>query len=242
MTKVLLFDLDGTLLPMDTDLFVETYIRELAGKVSHIVEPNTFVKALWGGTKAMVQNFEREKTNEMVFEETFLSMSGLEKHDIWPTLNEFYEAIFPTFSYLCQPTPLGRNVVEEAIKQGYRVAVATNPLFPKAAIYHRLTWAGIEDLPFELVTVYEESIYTKPHKQYYQHICETLGVEAEDCVMIGNDKQEDMVASQIGMKTFLVEGCVIDRGEPVYPIDEQGTLEELLEKITKRQGVFKVRQ
>jgi len=242
MKKVILFDLDGTLLPMDTDLFIETYIKELAGKVAHIVDPDTFIKALWGGTKAMMKNLDPGKTNEKVFEDTFLMMSGLEKTKIWPTLDEFYETIFPSFSYLCQPTPLGRNVVLEAIKQGYRVVVATNPLFPKTAIFHRLTWAGIEDLPFELVTVYEESIYTKPHKQYYQHICETLNVDGKDCIMIGNDKQEDMVASQIGMKTFLVEGNVIDRGEPVYPVDDQGTLEELLEKIRGKQGVFAVHE
>lgn len=238
MTKVILFDLDGTLLPMDTERFVETYIRELAGRVSHIVEPEIFVKALWGGTKAMMKNLDSLKTNEKVFEETFLSMTELKKEDIWPTLDDFYETVFPTFSHLCQPTPLGRKVVEAAIEQGYRVAVATNPVFPKSAIYHRLTWADVDDLPFELVTVYEESIYTKPHKQYYQHICETLDVPAEDCVMVGNDKQEDMAASQIGMKTFLVDGCVIDRGEPVFPVDSQGTLQELIQMIKGQEGIF----
>ncbi|WP_280768097.1 HAD family hydrolase [Salipaludibacillus daqingensis] len=239
MTKVILFDLDGTLLPMDTDSFVETYIRELAGRVAHIVEPETFVKALWGGTNAMMQNLDHETTNEKVFEETFLSMSGLQKQEIWPTLDDFYETVFPTFSYLSKPTALGRQVVEEAVNQGYRVVVATNPVFPKAAIYHRLTWAGLDQLPFELITVYEESVYTKPHKQYYEFICEKLEVTPENCVMIGNDKQEDMVASQIGMKTFLVEGYVIDRGDPAYPVHEQGTLEDLLERISRQQGIFK---
>ncbi|MDG5789103.1 HAD family hydrolase [Evansella sp. AB-P1] len=238
MTKVILFDLDGTLLPMDTDSFVKNYIKELAPRVAHIIDPNDFVKALWAGTEAMLRNLDHEKTNEKVFEETFLSLVNVKKEDIWPTLDDFYDKVFPTFSYLCEPTPLARQVVEEAVRQGYRIAVATNPVFPKAAIYHRLTWAGIDDLPFEIVTVYEESVFTKPHKQYYQYICDQLQVTPQECVMVGNDKQEDMVAATIGIKTFLVEGCVIDRGEPTYQIDEQGTLEQLVEKIRKKQGIF----
>ncbi|UCZ54139.1 HAD family hydrolase [Bacillus shivajii] len=238
MTKVILFDLDGTLLPMDTDAFVQQYIKELAPKVAHIIDPKLFVKALWAGTDAMMKNLDREKTNEQVFEETFLSIVPVEKDDIWPTLDHFYENVFPTFSYLCEPTPLAKQVVEEAVNQGYRVAVATNPVFPKTAIYHRLKWAGIDDQPFEVVTVYEESVYTKPHTHYYEHICEQLNVKPEECIMVGNDKQEDMVASEVDMKTFLVEGHVIDRGEPQYQIDDQGTLQDFYESLKEQKGLF----
>ncbi|QOY35638.1 HAD family hydrolase [Anaerobacillus isosaccharinicus] len=238
MTKVILFDLDGTLLPMDTDAFVKGYLKHLAPKVASIIAPEHFLKCLWAGTEAMMRNIEAEKTNEHVFEETFLELTKLKKEDIWPTLDDFYTNVFPTLSHLCSPTPLARQVVEEAVKQGYRIAVATNPVFPKAAIYERLRWAGIEDMPFEVVTFYENSSFTKPHAQYYQEICDRLEVEPSECLMVGNDKQEDMAASQIGMKTFLVEGYIIDRGEPSYPINEQGTLEQFYVSLMKRQGLF----
>lgn len=236
--KVILFDLDGTLLPMDTDGFIDTYIQELAGRVSHIVEPEIFVKALLGGTKAMMSDLNPERTNEQVFEETFLSMSGVNKEEIWPVLDEFYDTTFPTFSYLCEPTSLAREVVEEAIAQGFKVAVATNPVFPRTAINHRLSWAGLQDLPFELVTVYEESMFTKPHKEYYEFIAEQLGTKPAQCVMAGNDVQEDLAASKAGMKTFLVKGCVIDRGEPQFKADDEGTLDELLRKLRNHESVF----
>jgi HAD superfamily hydrolase (TIGR01549 family) len=238
MSKVILFDLDGTLLPMDTDAFVKDYLAQLAPRVAHIIDPQQFLKALWAGTEAMIRNFEHEKTNEQVFEETFLQLVKLKKEDIWPTLDDFYTNVFPTLSYLASPTPLARIVVEAAIKQGYRVAVATNPVFPKAAIYERLKWAGVADIPFEVVTVYENSAFTKPHTQYYQEICDRLEVNPRDCIMIGNDKQEDLAAAQIGMKTFLVEGHVIDRGEPLFSIDDHGTLEQLHEKLLNKEGVF----
>ncbi|KHF40167.1 HAD family hydrolase [Halalkalibacter okhensis] len=239
MAKVILFDLDGTLLPMDTHQFINHYIKELAPRVGHIVEPKKFVQALMAGTEAMIKNVEPAKTNEQVFEETFLAMTSLKRDEIWPTLDEFYDTVFPTFSHMTTPSKKAKEVVEEAVKQGFRVAIATNPVFPKVAIDHRLNWAGIDDLPFELVTVYEELSFTKPNVEYYLDICERLRVEPTDCIMIGNDVQEDMVTSTLGMNTFLVEGNVIDRGEPHYHIDDRGTLDDLYEKLANRQGIFK---
>lgn len=238
MQKVILFDLDGTLLPMDTEKFIHNYIKELSKYVSHLVDPKEFVNALWKGTEAAIRNLDGSVTNEQVFEKTFLELLSINREEIWPTLDEFYEKVFPTFSYLCKPTPMARQVVEEAIQQGFKIVVATNPVFPKVAIDHRLSWAGVIDLPFEHVTVYENSTFTKPHVQYYQSICDKLNVDPKNCIMVGNDKQEDLPASQIGMKTFLVEGYIIDRGEPDFPVDDQGSLEELYEKIKNRQGIF----
>ncbi|MDT8859713.1 HAD family hydrolase [Alkalihalobacillus sp. MEB130] len=238
MDKVILFDLDGTLLPMDTNLFVSNYIKELAPRVGHIIDPNEFTKALLAGTEAMIKNVEPGKTNEQVFEETFLALTSLKREQIWPALDEFYETVFPTLSHLSNPTPMAKQVVEEAIKQGFRVVIATNPLFPKVAIHHRLKWAGLEEVTFDLITVYEEISFTKPNKEYYQDICHRLDVKPDQCVMVGNDIQEDMVTSTIGMKTFLVEGNVIDRGEPEYRIDDRGTLTELYEKIKNKEGIF----
>ncbi|GAE26571.1 hypothetical protein JCM9140_2653 [Halalkalibacter wakoensis JCM 9140] len=238
MAKVILFDLDGTLLPMDTQRFVESYLKELAPRVAHILDPNDFVKALLASTTEMIQNKDPNKTNEQVFEESFLALTNLKRDEIWPTLDEFYDTIFPTLSHLTSPTPVAKEVIESAVKQGFRVAIATNPVFPKVAITHRMRWARIENLPFELVTVYEDQSFTKPNKEYYLDICDRLNIKPEECIMVGNDVQEDMVTSTLGMKTFLVEGYVIDRGEPIYQIDDRGTIDRLLTKIKNREGIF----
>lgn len=238
MTKAILFDLDGTLLPMDTDQFVKDYIKVLAPIVAKYIDPETFVKALWKGTHAMIADVDPAKTNEEIFEKAFLFASKADKDVVWPLFDHFYEHTFPQLSHLSQPTPLAKKVVEEAVDQGYRVAIATNPVFPKSAIEHRIKWAGINHIQFEVVTIYEECYFTKPHVQYYEAICQCLKLQPEECIMVGNDAQEDMSASQIGMKTFLVKGNVIDRGEPSYPIDDKGTLEELYDKIKQSKGLF----
>jgi FMN phosphatase YigB (HAD superfamily) len=238
MIKAVLFDLDGTLLPMNTEAFIAQYTKSLAPKVSHIVEPEIFLKALWSGTEAMMKNKEKYKTNEQVFTETFLPLINKEKEEIWPALNQFYEEEFPKFAPLTAPVPEARKVVEAALKKGYKVAVATNPVFPSRAIEHRLEWAGVKDLPIDLVTVYENSSYTKPHREYYEWIAGKLGVQPEECIMAGNDKQEDMAASTAGMTTYLVEGHVIDRGNTEFPIHDQGTLAHLKNHIEQDTGIF----
>ena len=49
--------------------------------------------------------------------------------------------------------------------------------------------------------------------------------------MVGNDVQEDMVASEIGMGTFLVTDYLIDRQVPKYQVQNEGTLLELEDYI-----------
>lgn len=237
--KAILFDLDGTLLPMDTEVFISHYMKALAPKVGHIVEGEKFIKALWAGTQAMMTSRDGNKSNETVFTETFLPLAGVEKEDIWPVLDQFYENDFNSFSYLTSPSAEAKQVVQSAIDKGYKVAIATNPVFPKRAIEHRLAWAGLAEVPLEKVTYYENSYFTKPHKEYYQAIADELNVHPSDCIMAGNDMQEDMAAAETGMQTYLVEGHVIDRGAPMFPVHDKGTLAQLKKDIVKETGLFK---
>lgn len=53
----ILFDLDGTLLPMDNDEFTRGYFKLLAAKMAPLgYEPKRLVDAVWTGTAAMVKN------------------------------------------------------------------------------------------------------------------------------------------------------------------------------------------
>lgn len=239
MNKAILFDLDGTLLPMDTGTFVKEYISGLALAVKDIINPLTFSTALITATKAMVANKDHTKTNERVFTETFLELIEMQKEHIWPTLERFYEKHFDRLKQHAQPTPLARKIVQEATSQGYAVALATNPVFPKAATMRRINWAGLKQEWFDLVTVYENSYFTKPHAEYYENICQRMNVKPENCLMVGNDVQEDLYTGQLGMKTFLVDDYKVDRGEPVYFPDEKGSLKDIYDRLKNRKGIFK---
>lgn len=236
--STILFDLDGTLLEMRTEPFVQQYMIELGKYIGGRYDAKKLLGIIWDATKAMIINQDPAKTNEQIFTEYFLEQSELTREEIWPIFEGFYRDVFPTLSHLTYPSPWGKKLVKAAKAQGYRVAVATNPVFPKDAIYSRLAWIDMSPDDFELVTVYEESHFTKPNPAYFQEVCDRLGVAPTDCIMVGNHMQEDMVASKLGIKTFWVTNYMEDRGEPVYPVDQQGTLEELHQAIVNRTGVF----
>ena len=66
---------------------------------------------------------------------------------------------------------------------------------------------------------------------------DVAGLDPKRCIMIGNDMQEDIVASRLGMKTILVEDFRIDRSEggssgALRP-DMRGTLEQVPELVLK---------
>ena len=89
-----------------------------------------------------------------------------------------------------------------------------------------------------LCLFYEETYFCKPHLEYFQRIAKQLGISPQECVMIGNDMQEDMVSSQLGMRTFLLRSHRIDRGNPTYPVDQEGELEDLLIALRQKKGPF----
>ena len=76
MLKTVLFDLDGTLLPMVQEDFVRAYFGYLAKFAApYGYEPKPLVDALWKGTGAMVQN-DGAKMNREVFWDVFAGIFG----------------------------------------------------------------------------------------------------------------------------------------------------------------------
>ena len=111
--------------------------------------------------------------------------------------------------------------------------LATNPLFPAVATESRIRWAGLQKEDFELVTTYENSKHCKPNPDYYRDIIEEIGVRPEECLMVGNDVNEDMIAESLGMKVFLLTDCLINKEEKditVYPNGDFGKLIQFIEK------------
>ena len=74
--KTILFDLDGTLLPMNQKLFTERYLYGLAAFVApYGFEPEEVISSVWKGTGAMVQN-DGTMTNEERFWQVFHDLTG----------------------------------------------------------------------------------------------------------------------------------------------------------------------
>ena len=229
--KVVLFDLDGTLLPMDQDVFVKAYFGGIAKKLAaRGYKPEELINAIWVGTKAMIKNVS-QKTNEEVFWDTFAEIYGEEKREDEVYFEEFYKTDFDNVQISCGFNEKAADAVGKIKDMGFKVALATNPIFPAIATRKRIAWAGLKPEDFELYTTYENSRRCKPNPEYYMDIINALGVEAEECVMVGNDVTEDMVAATLGMKVFLLKDCLINKEEKDLYTFPQGSFDELIEFI-----------
>ncbi|MBQ8892968.1 MAG: HAD family hydrolase [Clostridia bacterium] len=229
----ILFDLDGTLLPMNQDRFAGAYVKGLTIAAEPAgYSPMILSTAIIAGTAAMVKN-DGKKTNEEVFWDTLERTYGESvKNDIH-LFDEFYATDFQKIKDVCGFDPKAAKLIRHIKEKGFRVALATNPLFPSVATESRIRWAGLDRQDFELYTTYETSRYCKPNLDYYKAILNQLQVSPEECVMVGNDAHEDMIAEQLGMKVFLLTDCLINKNNADISRYPQGSFDELFAFIDR---------
>ena len=229
--KAVLFDLDGTLLPMNQETFVKAYFGGLAARLApHGYDAKLLIDAIWAGTAAMVKN-TGEKRNEEVFWDRFAEIFGEQVREDLPLFDAFYREDFDRVQASCGYDARAKLAVEKIKAKGLRVALATNPIFPAMATESRIRWAGLSPDDFELYTTYENSCYCKPNPAYYASILERMGLRGEDCLMVGNDVSEDMVAETLGMKVFLLTDCIINKENKDISVHPHGGFDVLLDYI-----------
>ena len=222
-----LFDLDGTLLPMDQDVFVKDYFGRIAAKLTpQGYEPKKLVETIWRGTGAMVKN-NGSKTNEEAFWEVAVSVYGEQIRADKRFFDEFYLTEFDKIQKVCGYHPAAAEIVQGLKEKGYRVALATNPIFPARATQWRIQWAGLKPEDFELYTTYEKSRYCKPNLNYYRDVLAQLNVSPEECLMVGNDVGEDMIARELGMQVFLLTDCLINKQDADLSAYPHGNFDSL---------------
>ena len=229
--KVVLFDLDGTLLPMDQSVFMKRYFGALARRLARRgYEPEKLISAIWQGTAKMVAN-DGSATNEDVFWQEFCRIFGERARDDMPEFEAFYREEFPSVSDACGHDPAAAPAVRAIRDMGYRVGLATNPLFPSMATECRMSWAGLSPADFEVFTTYENSGFCKPNPAYYLDVARRMGAEPSECLMVGNDVAEDMVAAATGMQVFLLTDCLINKENKDIDQYPHGSFPELLEFV-----------
>lgn len=229
--RYILFDLDGTLLPMDQDVFIKAYFSRLAAKLApHGYDPEKLIKAIWGGTAAMVKN-DGSVTNEDAFWNYFCTVFGENARKDEPIFADFYQTEFQQVQQSCGFDPRAAETIAKLKDMGYTLVLATNPIFPAMATESRMIWAGLERSDFVLYTTYENSRHCKPNPDYYRDILAQIGAMPEECLMVGNDVTEDMIAASLGMKVFLLTDCLINKGNEDISRYPHGSFDVLMEFI-----------
>lgn len=182
--------------------------------------------AIWQGVKAMVMN-DGSCKNEEAFWKKFCEIFGEKARDDEPIFAEFYKNEFGEVQQSCGYNQNAAKVVELVKQKGFKAVLATNPIFPAIATEHRIHWAGLNKNDFEFYTTYENSYHCKPNLDYYKDILSQLGANPEECLMVGNDVSEDMVAENLGLNVFLLTDCIINKDNTDISKYPQGSFEDL---------------
>ena len=221
------FDLDGTLLPMDLRKFIDLYNNELTIAFKDLENPKDIVEKLWASTKHTIVSDEKIKNIDKFFNDFSNRVDGdVEKYkDIFDRL---YDEGFQNVKASTYVSPELVESIEVLKSKGYKLVIATNPMFPLKANHHRVRWAGLNVEDFTYISSLEDNTVCKPKLSFYNEVIAKAEIEADKAIMVGNDVQEDMVAKNVGMKTYLITDCLINRGGDI-DADYTGTYKDFLE-------------
>ena len=230
--NAIMFDLDGTLLPMELEEFTRGYFGLLIMELApYGYTKDDIIPAMWQGVAAMVKN-DGSVYNSERFWDVFAQIlgDGIREHML--TLDKFYTTEFNKAAAFCSPTPLASVAVSLAAEKADKLVLATNPVFPAPAVHSRLKWSGVSPDSFALITDYDNSKFCKPNPSYYREICEKLSLDPSKCLMIGNNTEEDISAAKAaGFSTFLLTDCLISKGD--IPDTPKGTFQDLIKYLEK---------
>ncbi len=208
MNKTLLIDLDDTLIGNNMDRFIPAYLGKLGEHLAAYTPPTKMAQVMLAATQKMFENKQPNRTLKEAFDPHFYPVLGLVESEMRGVLTAFYRDIFPELKASTQPFPQTPGFIKDAIRQGYSVGIATNPLFPRTAITQRMDWAGIAEADFDfcLIPSYETFHFAKPNPAYYAEFLTRIGWPEGPVVMVGNDLDHDIRgAQQLGIPAYWVE-------------------------------------
>ncbi|WP_309500249.1 phosphoglycolate phosphatase [Sulfurovum sp.] len=218
--KLLLFDLDGTLIDSAPDL---AYAVNL---MLEKLERNTFSEEVihgWVGNGAQIL-VKRALSGNVLIDD------NLDESYVAEALEIFFDFYA---KHLCDATYTYANVphtLRTLKNRGYRLVIVTNKPFAFVApILNSLDLEGL----FELVLGGDSLAVKKPDPAPLLHACSVLKTEVHHCVMIGDSRNDIQAANACSMHSVGVSygynyGQKIDVFNPTVVIDDFAELLKVL--------------
>lgn len=236
MRDTFLFDLDGTVLPMDFDKFMELYFYNIGEYFKDVIEPKELVKNILISTEVMVKTNDNQ-SNEDLFMNHFDSLIEGSIEDYKPMFYDFYNSMFDNVKASTHKSKYMRKSIDLLKEKGYKVVLATNPLFPMIANHHRIRWAGFEPSEFEYISSFETNHYCKPHLEFYKEVLENINKDPENCYMVGNDVYDDLSSGKLGIETYLITNHMLNKHNQEVKPNHQGTYYDFYKFVQKLEEV-----
>ena len=237
MRDTFLFDLDGTLLPMDYDMFMKLYFYNIGDYFKERLDPNLLAKYIMSATEVVITD-KSGLSNEDKFMNHFAALVNDDIEWFKEQFIQFYTSQFENVQASTYKSPEMRQSVDLLKKKGYKVVIATNPLFPMVANEERIKWAGFTADEFDYVSCFEDSSYTKPHLEYYQGVLDKIGKKPEDCFMVGNDIFDDLSSGHLGIETYLTTDHLVNKRNLENTANHTGTYKDFLEFVQKLPSII----
>ena len=239
---VLLLDMDDTLLVNDMEKFTPAYLKALGDHLSPFVDPDRMVKELLTGIRRMMKNTDPELTLENSFDNHFYQSIGLTKNKIIDQINQFYQLQFPLLQPLTEKVPEAGELIRHASQSEWKVGIATNPLFPRSAILHRLSWAGFPEAAsrFDLIPSFEDFHFCKPHPEFFAEFLAQMGWPDLPVVMAGNSLSDDIKpAASLGIHCYQIINDSQNSKEPTDQNFPSGNLVDLKHWLSQNDSGLK---
>ena len=201
MLKAVLFDLDNTLILFEEEKFLMGYYPVLMARFAGVFPDGQFAERLMKATLVLRDN-NGSKINRELFMGALCDGLDVKREEVWARFEQFFSLDFDMFRDAVIPAP-GAEVTFRHVKaRGLKIVVATNPIWPLVVQKKRLAWAGLGGIDINLITHIDNKSYCKPQLGYFRQICDLINVKPEECLMVGDDPANDMVAARTGMKTY----------------------------------------
>jgi FMN phosphatase YigB (HAD superfamily) len=230
MRDTILFDLDGTLLPMDFYQFMELYFKNMAMFFSKHEDPKVFIDHLNDATEVTIKTNDG-RLNEEIFMTRFNELSERDIEFYKSEWEIFYDTLFQNCKVATWQDEYIKKSVALLKEKGYKLGIATNPLLPRKSNIYRIEWAGLDPNDFSYLSAFEDNKYCKPNLEFYEEVLEAMNVKPEQCFMVGNDALEDMVAGKLGIETYLITDNLLNSKNVEIKADHVGTYKEFYEFV-----------
>jgi len=204
MIKAVIFDIDNTLID-----FLERKLTVIKESVKAMID---------AGLKEDYSSLLKEFTD-------FYWKNGIENQKIFELfLKTKYKVIdyrvlaYAIIAYrrtndgLLRPYPGTKAVLIALKEKGYKLGVLSDA--PKLQAYTRLCSLGLDNF-FDAILTKSDVKFLKPNKKGFKMIANRLGVQLEECIMIGDKITKDISgAKSLGMKTIFAKYGYVEGDEP----------------------------
>ena len=229
--NTVLFDLDGTLLPMDVEEFTKNYFGYIVQTMNENGRDGKFIlKAIGKGVEEIVKN-NGTLTNEEVFWNTFVKFYGENKLCDKTFIDSFYTNEFKNTIASCDDNPYVESIIKCCHDLNLITVLSTNPIFPKEGTLTRMSFIGLKEADFDYITTYENSNYCKPNPLYFKMLLDKFNLKSDEVILFGNNTYEDGECALLcGIKCYMVGDYIINHPKSTHEF-EHISMNEIVDVI-----------